>query len=962
MRLRQQVRAAIAGTALVVAAPGAFAATITVTTTADGQGGADCTLRDAINAANGNVAAGGCMAGDDNNDMIVFGSGVAGQTITLGGTALPTVMAGSALTIGMQGDDNANVTIDADTQSRIFTNQGMLTLNGLTLVNGVATTADGDADARSGGAILNDDGGVLVVNGGAMNNNTADRAGGAIEEASGASNGDDSDDGTDNVAVTLNGVDFSGNDAGANPGNGGALHVTGSADIVVNGGTFDANTATEGGALWNNAGTMTVDGATFTANTATGPAADEGGGAIFGEATGGTIRVTDSSFANNSAGSDDETSSSSGGAILLRAGGTLSVADSSMKGNSANRAGGAIEVLGDTTTTLDNVTATGNNAGMNPGNGGVVHVTGDGDVNVIGGLYANNVAVEGGAFWNNQGEMSFDGVSIVGNEATGADATQGGGGIYAETNADGDSGSLTIVNSRIANNTASGTSGSGGGILVSPNASAEITDTRIAGNSAQRAGGGIENAGGAVTMTRVTLGGTDSSAANDAGANPGNGGGLHIGGAGTTAITRSSVGYNTAVEGGGLWNSGAGTLTVDTSTVSNNTADTGAGVYLDGAGGTITLESVSVTQNVGTGVAANTDDGMTGVGDSISISNSLIANNDPDLGDGVSASSDDGNVVGAVTVGSYRLFGGTTATQPLTADSAAALDANDGCGDTDQRGAPRPFDLMDDDDDGSCDAGAFELTDDPVLSVTATSPSSVTAQDSGDTDVIGLTLTNDDDSAATVAGFSGYIDRGSMDDDSTVARRLMLAGVALTVYQDSNGNGRRDSGENPVGSGTVADNGTNFSVSFTSGGASIPAMDSTSYVVTADLSGDDGQAVAAIGSFMPLYAGGALLGLVGLLSVGGVRRRTQLLLVVMAATIILTACSDSDNDDNVGVDAPPPGGMNGGGNGGGDLMTTGQFQFVVQSLDAGAADALLIGDNLPVKGSVILFAEDDQAD
>ena len=972
LRLRQQVRAAIAGTALVVAAPGAFAATITVNATGDSAGGTDCTLRDAITAANDNTMTGGCIAGDDNNDIIVFGDGVAGSTIMLAGMALPTVMSGSTLTIGMAGDDeddddsSGGVTIDANDASRIFTNQGNLTLNGLTLTNGAATTAGGDADARSGGAILNDDGGLLVVNGGAMSNNTADRAGGAIEEASGASSDDDDDDNdaSDNVRVTLNDVDFSGNDAGVNPGNGGALHVTGSGDIVVNGGTFDSNTAREGGALWNNAGTMSIDDATFTANTATGPSADQGGGAIYSESSGGTVTVTDSMFANNSVGSDDvdqddgASSQSSGGAILASTDTTLSVSNSMLMNNSARRAGGAIEVLGGNTTTLDNVTASGNNAGMAPGNGGVLHVSGDADIDVIGGLYSNNTAVEGGAFWNNQGEMSFDGVSITGNEASGDDATQGGGGIYAETNdAGADSGTLTIVNTRISGNMASGTSGSGGGILVAPGATANISDSRIFANTANRAGGGIENAGGAVTMMRVTLGGTDSSAANDAGSNPGNGGGLHIGATGSTMVTRSSVGYNTAVEGGGLWNSGAGTLVVDTSTVSNNTASTGAGVYLDGAGGTITLDQASVTNNGGTGVEANTDDDMMDVGDSITIDNSLIANNDTDLGAGVTADTDDGNVTGTVAVGTYRLFGGTTPTQPLTDGSTAALDTNTDCADSDQRGAERPSDLG----DGSCDAGAFELTDDPVLNVAMTSPGSVTANTDEDTSVVGFTLTNDSASAVTVAGFSGYINRGSMmADDVDLPEDFDLSGADLAVYADTNANGVFDSGETLAGSGEVDDNGSTFMVTFTNGGASIPANDAMSYVVTADLS-DDEAVVAVIGSLMPVYAGGALLGLVGLLSVGGVRRRTQMLLIVASVAVMLTACSDDDNVDvgNGNGGDMGNGGMDGGDMDGGDQLAMGQVQFVVESLAASGADDLVIGDNLPVNGSIITFAVDD---
>ena len=65
------------------------AATIEVTSNLDN--GTDCTLRDALETVNsGNVSA-GCIATDGAlgiNDTVVFGAGVAGNTITLGGTEL----------------------------------------------------------------------------------------------------------------------------------------------------------------------------------------------------------------------------------------------------------------------------------------------------------------------------------------------------------------------------------------------------------------------------------------------------------------------------------------------------------------------------------------------------------------------------------------------------------------------------------------------------------------------------------------------------------------------------------------------------------------------------------------------------------------------------------------------------------------------------------------------------------
>lgn len=974
-RLRQQVRRALLGTTLAVAAPGAMAAMITVDSTADMSSDSQCTLRDAITSANMNEDTGGCMAGDETSDTIVFSDGVAGGTIMLGGTALPTVAADSVLTIGTSAsadDDDADsngVTIDANQMSRIFVNRGNLTLNELTLVNGLADTADGDdangsaADDRSGGAILNDEGGILTVNGGAMNNNTSDRAGGAIEEASGT--------GAGTVAVALNDVDFSGNDAGMTPGNGGVLHVTGTADIAVNGGTFDSNTAREGGALWNNGGTMTIDGAMFTANTATGPSGEQGGGAIYGEglsdpddsdsAVGGTITVTGATFADNTVGSDDvdqmdgSDSQASGGAILASDGSALNVADSVFRDNGARRAGGAIEVRAGSATTLDNVSATGNDAGMNPGNGGVLHMTGAADVDVLGGVYRNNTAVEGGAFWNNGGTLDLTGVALIANDASGDEADQGGGAVYSEADA---GGTVTIDGGRIALNTASGMSGSGGGILMNTGSTLNMTGGQIAGNTANRAGGGIENAGAAVTLTSVALGGVNANFANDAGSNPGNGGGLHIGGEGTALLTRSSVGYNTAVNGGGLWNSGAGTLTVDTSTVANNTADRGAGVYLDGAGGTIALDYASVTNNNGTGVFA-----VEGAGGSITIGNSLIAGNDMDIGDGVTASEDEGNTTGMVALnGAYRLYGGPTATQPLAMNSVA-LDTNANCGDgddsTDQRGAERPFDAVDD-TDGDCDSGAYELTDDPVITVTSNGAASRTVN-AEETNVVvaAFTLANSDADQVTVDGFSGRVEV-----NVALPPGVSLEDVTLNVLQDVNGDGQMDSNAmNAVGTTTVS-NGM-FSVDFNDGVSTIPGNDSLSFLlvvesIQADDQGDDVTSVqqprVMPGSSQAMWAGGALLGLLGLFSVGGVRRRTQLMLIAaVLATVVLTGCSDSDDDDNVDL----PNNMDNANVGNDTAPVQGNVQFVIDQLDSEDMSLnILIGDGLPVRGVQLTIAAD----
>ena len=892
--------------------------------------------------------------------MIVFDSALNGQTITLGGTALPDVAAGSLLTIGAN-DLSNTVTIDANSMSRILANQGTLTLNNLTLINGTTAIGGGaTANDRSGGALLNLAGATLTVNGGAMNNNVADRAGGAIEDVS--ITGENTDD---SVGVTLNDVSFSGNQAGSQmggmgPGNGGVLHVSGSAGVDVNESSFTNNVATEGGALWNNGGTMTVTDSDFVDNTANGAAAENGGGAIYNDA--GTVAVIDSRFDGNEADSDDNDGLSSGGAILANDNTTLDVENSAFTDNTSERAGGAIEVRSGTSTTLTRVTASENDAGANPGNGGVLHVTGDGDVTITGGTFANNSATEGGAFWNNQGAMAIDGAAIVNNEADGNDANQGGGGIYAEAAGmeGGDSGTLTLTDTRIAGNTASGTSGSGGGILLSPGVTANITGGTISGNSANRAGGGIENADATLVMSMVSLGGTRTEAGNDAGANPGNGGGLHIGGAGSATIDQTSVGYNTGVEGGGLWNSAGGALSVATSTIANNNAERGAGVYQTGSaisGDGISLSYVTVANNDGTGVASG--------GADIAVSNSLFNGNDRATDDNVVASEDDGNQIGdAGFNGAFRLYGGTTAVVPLGAMSAA-IDTTTGCGDVDQRGAERPFDFADN-GMNNCDVGAFELTDDSVLNVTPVALADVTDDGAGGVaTVAAFTLTNGGSDSVTVGGFSGTIDR-----EAQGASETDLGDADLSVFVDSNDNGQFDNGDMNIGSGSVDETGNRFSVSIADGaGRAISADDSQTYFLRLDIPGPGEMAVAAIKQLasQPLVAGGALLALLGLFSIGGMRRRSQLALIALALALTLTACSDDDNVDLGG--ANNAGDNNGGNDGGNDMddpnnnIDGNQLRFVVDQLrpvDGAADTTLIVGDGLPVTGPSVTLNQDSQ--
>lgn len=564
---------------------------------------------------------------------------------------------------------------------------GTLTVRNASITDNVANGAAG-----SGGGILNDQS-TVIVESSTLSGNTSVRAGGGVEANIGTTN--------------LTDVTLDGNSTGGAPGNGGGLHITGAGNATITDSTVTNNTATlEGGGLWNGSGTMTVSDSEITGNTASGAAADDGGGGLFNN--GGTLRITGSTVEGNEA---DGAAGSGGGVLTL--GGTLEVTDSSIDTNTAVRAGGGIEATAGSVTTLSGGSLSENVTGAAPGNGGGLHLTGAGTVDVTGVVVAGNSAAnEGGGLWNSAaGTMTVTSSNISNNTASGAPADAGGGGLYN------DGGELIVESSVIEGNVANGAAGSGGGILNAVGGTLTVTDTDILDNDAVRAGGGIEATGdGSVTsVSDVLLQG------NSTGPGPGNGGGLHLTGAGTVTVDISRVSLNTATnQGGGLWNSGTGTMTVTRTTLDGNTT-LGQGGALYNVGGNLTVEGSTISGNsaaVGGGLAVEpgaADDATTlihvtvtanttGIAGDVTLGNSILSDN---VGADASAAvtSLGGNVVGTDVdtdddgdvqtdnpqLGALAENGGPTPTHLPAAGSPAIDNGVDGLGDltTDQRGAPR---------------------------------------------------------------------------------------------------------------------------------------------------------------------------------------------------------------------------------------------------------------------------------
>jgi hypothetical protein len=215
---------------------------------------------------------------------------------TDGGTGLPVIKGN----VTVQGN-GATITRSATASFRLFdvAAGGSLTLNGLTLSNGMA-----DDGVNGGGAIYSH--------------------------------------GTLNVT----GVTFSGNQSPATTGtSGGAINSSGT--LNVTGSTFTANTAQEGGGIFNQAAaaSATITNSTFTSNTAT----VYGGGALLNAA--GSATVTGDTFSGNSG--------PGGGAIDNDT--TLKIGNSTFTGNTAGtNGGGGVQNFG--TTTITQTTLSGNSS------------------------------------------------------------------------------------------------------------------------------------------------------------------------------------------------------------------------------------------------------------------------------------------------------------------------------------------------------------------------------------------------------------------------------------------------------------------------------------------------------------------------------------------------------------------------------------------------------------------------
>ena len=279
---------------------------------------ADCSLADAITAANTNMATGGCPSGSTFDDIILTAD------ITLS-SALPVI----TTRIDIEGE---NFEVNGGGSYRIFevSSTGDLTIENLTLRNG-DTSGDG-------GAILVASGGDLTVRDSVFEDNDAGDEGGAIYAGAGTL----ADGGRVEIDRTL----FDNNDADDD---GGAIKVRFSR-LVIEDSTFTNNSADGfGGAIAVDEHNADISDTVFEDNHA-----DARGGAIWTQ-DGSRLDVERSVFVQNS-------TDFIGGAIAIASDADdLDIENSTFSNNSADDRGSAIHAI-DSDVDLYHVTIVGNSS------------------------------------------------------------------------------------------------------------------------------------------------------------------------------------------------------------------------------------------------------------------------------------------------------------------------------------------------------------------------------------------------------------------------------------------------------------------------------------------------------------------------------------------------------------------------------------------------------------------------
>jgi CSLREA domain-containing protein/uncharacterized repeat protein (TIGR02543 family) len=676
----------------VVAAPAADLKVTKLTDSADGACDEDCSLREAIIAANNN-------AGADVISLTVVGT----YELTIPGANEAYAATGDLnvrddLTVIGQGP-GATI-IDANGIDRVFSlNDSTVVISGVTLMEGAPPPGS------IGGGIFNSNTDLTLINVAVVSNTSA--SGGAIRLS-----------GSDAVLTLDEGCLLARNEADY----GGGISIASGAQALLNGGQIVSNTAVYGGGVYAGQNNLTMSGVQIVSNTAS----LQGGGVFIK----GTATLNEGAILSNTAGT-------SGGGVFVSTGIFTQTGQSVIAHNTANQRGGGIHVSHGT------VILNGGQISHNRVTGAVDNSYGGGGIYVGAGTAAtliqtgssiiieNSAAMHGGGVLVEWGRVTLSSGQILSNtagkngggvylyssaaftqtggliaynEAQGTDDVDGGGGLYSNGSTNSVSlnggqimenqanrggglhartGSLDLLGAEIVGNHATLF---GGGVyagLLGWNA--QFEGGRIISNSAEY-GGGLYAAQGNVTLERGQIVGNHANAEGGGVYHDTDGHNYHV-----LTLVNTTISGNSAPDGSALVNASGTTLLTYTTVASNTTGSAGYGIQI-GAGAILaknTIIAYNDHKNCAEGAVTSDDHNLDSDGSCEFAESNDQSEVDPEL---APLAYDIGTLVHAIAPGS-------------PAHDAGACQASIT---TDQRGAPRI---------APCDVGAYEYGQISILTV-----------------------------------------------------------------------------------------------------------------------------------------------------------------------------------------------------------------------------------------------------
>jgi TolB-like protein len=303
---------------------------------------------------------------------------------------------------------------------------------------------------------------------------------------------------------------------------GGTLVMESGSKISRNSNTADNSSG--GGVIVSSNGTFILNDGEISGNTAS------YGAGVFVR---GTFTMSGGAIKSNKTGA-------SGSGVYVSANGTFTMSGGEINGNTASYGAGVF--VDNSTFTMDGGTIKGNTANNN---GGGVRIFSNGTFTMNDGEISGNTAPYGGGMYVESGTFTLSDGAINGNTAS------FGGGAYIDNN-----GKFTLIGGIISDNSATGSSGNGGGVLVW--GTFTMGDGVISGNTAKNGGGVYVSTNGTFTLSGGEINGNTAS---------NSGGGVHVSG-----------GTFTKQAGGIIYGSNANGTLKNTATSGN---DYGHAVYVN---------------------------------------------------------------------------------------------------------------------------------------------------------------------------------------------------------------------------------------------------------------------------------------------------------------------------------------------------------------------------------------------